>query len=93
MATKTTYVTQRVSELTDEQLAAELARRKKLKAETPTPLATPNFDAVIATVKEYIDSLAKRGEEPKDCKQWMFEAAVEAVYGREIWQWISSRDR
>jgi len=88
----TTYNTQRVSELTDEQLEAELKRRKKVKDAKPTPLETPNFSGVIATVTEYIDSLAE-GHEPKDIKQYTFEAAVEAVYGRSVWNWINSRER
>ena len=78
----------------DEQLEAELTRRKKEKerAEMPKPVPNPDWSQVILLCTSYIATLAEAKWEQKDSKIYIFEAAMEAVYGsKEIWKWINKK--
>jgi len=78
----------------DELLEAELARRKA-KAneptgaiEPPTPLGTPYWGRLIEYCLSGIDEAARVGYIDKNFDHWVYEAALEAVFGPEIWTWI-----
>ena len=78
----------------DEQLEAELTRRKteRERAEIPKPVPDPDWSEVIFLCTSYISTLAEAGWEQKDSKMYIFEAAMEAVYGgSEIWHWINKK--
>lgn len=79
-----------INDYSIEELQALIEQKKKEEREAPAPLVSPNFSPIINMVKEYISDLEK-GREPADSKQWIFEAAVEAVYGRKIWDWVNKR--
>jgi hypothetical protein len=55
---------------------------------SPQPLKEPDFTKLKDQVMEYFEGL-KRGETPKDAQHYIYEAAVEAVYGEEIWDFIN----
>lgn len=38
--------------------------------------------------KKYVDAVAGGGYVDEDHDHWIFEAAMEAVYGKGIWEWI-----
>ena len=77
----------------DEQLEAELMRRKRERerAEMPTPIINPDWSHVIMLCAGYIAELAKANHEPKDSREYIFEAAIEAIYGEKVWQWINKK--
>lgn len=75
-----------------EELERLIAEKKKEEAKAPAPLDVPNFDRITVEVKEYIASI-ERGEEPKDIEHWLYESAIEAVFGPKIWNWINSFHR
>lgn len=75
---------------TEKQLRAELERREKenAKGARPAPLAEPNFDQLREVCESYIDDLDKLGWVDDDHKHYIFESAMEALYGKNVWFWI-----
>ena len=76
-----------------EALEEELRRREREEREQakPQPIDNPDWSRVQQNCEEYIDRIHVAGEPPKDAKQYIFEAAIEAVYGgRDVWHWINS---
>ncbi len=70
-----------------EQLKAELAEREKLGP--PRPRMQPDFSKLETFIKEGVQQVAHEGCSPKDFNQYVFELAMEAFYGREIWDWYN----
>jgi len=77
--------------LTDGELAAEVERRAKLANHPPKPLPNPDFSKLKKYVIEVTEDLA-RGEMPKDYEHYIYEAAIEAVYGKKYWAWMNKQD-
>jgi hypothetical protein len=75
------------------QLEDELARRKREAEEgaKPKPIESPDWTGVQATCESYVEALFRRGYVDSDDKQWIFEAAMEAVFGKDVWPWVNSR--
>jgi hypothetical protein len=82
-----------IEQLSDAELEAEMARRKAEKeaAKRPKPLPEPDFSNVVKQCAEYIKQLSADGYYDDDTKQYIFEAAVEAVYGRDVWDWVREK--
>lgn len=80
--------------LTDEQLEQELAARKAAKAEQekPRPLPNPNFQRLQESCVACIEKIEKEGDPEGDCKHWIYESALEAVFGKDVWKWINSKN-
>ena len=78
----------------DEQLEAELTRRKREKelAEIPKPVKNPDWSNVIMLCTSYVSTIAEAKWEQSDSKRYIFEAAMEAIYGgSEVWHWINKK--
>jgi hypothetical protein len=75
----------RLGKYTDEELLAELERRKQ---EAPVPLVNPDFTKVRKLVIDYVEN-----NHVKDIEHYIFEEAVNAVYGLnyDIWNYINHR--
>ncbi len=58
---------------------------KKRQQKTIQPVENPDFSDLIQTVKEQVEGTIK-GEEPKDGEHWIYEAAMTAVYGDNIFE-------
>jgi len=73
-----------------EELLAEIKRRELAKR-LPSQISTPNFKPLEGVIKDYIAEVAV---EPKadfsDAVQHIFESAVEAMYGKDIWEWLDT---
>lgn len=82
-----------IDNLTDEELAAELERRKQRKEqeEKPKQLETIDITSLRAICQEYIDTLASGGYVSDDFDHYIYEAAIEAVFGTGVWGWINKR--
>jgi len=55
----------------------------------PMPIDNPKLDNLKALCEEYLDEV-ERGDEDTDTKHYLFEAAMEAFYGKEVWEYINS---
>lgn len=74
-----------------EELEAELAKRKKDK-QRPKPLESPNFKNLIELVEKSIPEYLENGHVDDDFDHYVFEAAMEAIYGKNIWKWWNKQD-
>ena len=74
---------------TAEELKAELALRAvEEEVKKPQKLENMDFSSLIKTVEGYIDRVDANKFEDDDDSHYIFEAAVEAIYGHDIWEWI-----
>ena len=73
--------------ISTEELEQELERRRSLPPK-PRPLISPNFSELVRACSDYIDILEKQGE-TSDSQHFIFEEAMNAVYGEDVWDWIN----
>lgn len=62
--------------------------------EMPQELAKPNLAKLQATVRDYIEYLGSGNysdDGASDYEHCIFEAAVETMYGDQVWNWINSK--
>lgn len=76
---------------TDEELRAEMDRREKEKDKKPEPKEEIDWSKLIECVKEGVTILDEEGYEQNDFEHYVFEAAMTAVYGDEIWDWWNKK--
>lgn len=84
----------KLEKLSDETLAArsqeiqeELRRRKERPISMPTPLAKPDFTALLNTIEYGVQQTAQTRMEDEDFSHFVYESAMEAVYGKAYWEW------
>ncbi len=72
-----------------ETLREELAAREKVlvSKKPPDEVAYKNFHQLVLTIREGTAQSLKDGYEREDFKHYVYEAAMEAVYGKEYWDW------
>lgn len=74
-------------------LEYEIARREReaqlIKDSVPNMLIPMDFVPVINTCQECIEHIAKHRRDLKDSEHWVYESAMEAVYGHDIWKYIN----
>lgn len=81
-----------LKDFTDEDLSAELARRKAARLQRPAPLEQPNWQPLHVMVAEYAawcDSDDYNCDGASDWEHYIYERAVECVYGKAFWDWIN----
>lgn len=76
----------KLSKYTDEELRQELLNRDK-ERRPPKPLDKVDFTPVIDIVKLNVNTLAAGEYINDDFDYSIFSAAMEAVYGKDIWLW------
>lgn len=77
----------------DSDLETELKRREKQETK-PKPRCESWIDdlkPIVAICKLYIDSL-HGGEYFKDHEHYIFEVAMDLVYGKQVWNWIRENE-
>ena len=81
-----------LSGFTDEEIELEMAKRKRAAEEQsiPVPKPNPDFKELINACRSHISDIA-RTEHDDDTEHYIYEAAIEAVYGDEVWKWINKR--
>ena len=78
-------------EYATEELEEEIELRKRKKTKIIQPLHSPDFGGLTNTLSEYISYVSsEKYFEENDWKEWIFESAIEAVYGKRFWTWKSS---
>jgi len=78
-----------ITKVATEDLERELKARNKKVVSAPRPLPNPDFSALIDTVVGGTARTVADGYEDEDFKHYVYEAAVEAVYGKAYWAWRS----
>lgn len=57
---------------------------------TPEALPNPDFTELIKVCKEYIEDMDNEDfHEDDDDQHYIFEAALEAVFGKDVWKWVN----
>lgn len=83
------------TKMTIEELRALLQEREEREREEsrPKPLANPDFSAVIKLCQALIDELAEADSccDMSDNDHYIYEAAMQAVFGKDVWLWINER--
>lgn len=79
-----------IEQLEIEELEREIEIRKELlrKKNKPQEIKEKNWTLVIKYCLNYIDDLYEDGYVDSDLKQYIFEAAMQAVFGGNVWEWI-----
>lgn len=81
-----------LKQVSDAELRHELALREakaKLRVE-PVLLPNPDFRRVVALMTAGVREAQETGRFPKDFKHYVYEAALEAIYGHEFWAWYNA---
>lgn len=76
-----------LTNFSDDQLRDELKRRRDEKK--PKQLPTPDFTELGILCNEYIESIHSKGWADDDSKEFIFEAALRAFYGMDIFKWTN----
>ena len=78
-----------------DRLQAELEQRRKERelATMPKPVENPDWTEVKKMCQEVIDGLAKEGWYDEDLKHYIYESAMEAVFGKDVFTWMNKRGR
>ena len=81
----------RLEDLSTRDLKRELEKRNKLK-KTGRPEKKDNIDFtdLINYCEEHIDNILDADE--RDDEHWVYEAAIECIYGKKFWDWYNNLD-
>lgn len=79
--------------LTDEQLEREIERRKSIreKEERPKPLKNPDLSKLIKVCEERIKECEDGEGEDSDTPHYIYESAMQAIYGDDVFKWLNNR--
>lgn len=85
------------------QLQIKLPSRKEVTLEdilngpkennpiVPQPVPNPDLKNLLDTMNSVLEVAEERGYMDDDAPNYVWEAAMEAFYGKEIWNWINSK--
>ena len=78
-----------------DRLQTELEKRRQAQFwETmPKPVENPDWTEVKKMCQEVISQLAKDGWRDEDLKHYIYESAMEAVFGKDVFTWMNKRGR
>jgi hypothetical protein len=80
-----------IKDVSDEDLAAEVARRKAISySERPLKRTIPKLDGLLSTIDSGIDLQIAEQAEDDDFVHYVYEAAMEAVF-EDYFKWHNSR--
>jgi hypothetical protein len=77
------------SKVEELQALVDQRNQETIKATNPQPLPSPDFGPLVELCQGYIDDLEKWGYVDERYKQWMFETAMQAVFGNDVWEWTN----
>lgn len=82
-----------ITQASEAELLAELERRKKAaQGIPPEPKENPDFSRLTRLILENVTEMVSAEYEEGDMAQYIYEAALEAVYGKEYWDWRNKQD-
>lgn len=76
------------------QLEKELeeAKKQEIPQPLPSPLPSPYFNPLIKMCESHIASIAEKGYADEDDKHYIFECALESIYGKNVWSWYNKNN-
>jgi len=77
-----------LKEYSTEDLRKELTRREE-ESSAAAPLEKIDWQPVIDLVIDGVDTMRNECYEPKDFEHYVYEAVMEAVYGKDVWKWYN----
>lgn len=84
-----------IEDLSTDTLIKEIEKRghEEEKIESmPAPLENPDFSSVIELCKNQILEMTKADYcEDNDSDHYIYEAAMQAIYGKDVWEWINKQ--
>ena len=80
-----------IKNLTTEELVTELARRNKVVAKMPKPLVEPNFEKLIELCNDTLKQISDGDSTDNDYEYYIYEEAMQAIYGVDIFDWINDQ--
>ena len=79
---------------TEDEIKDEMERRK-LEALIPAPQPIKpnecNWSPVFVVCLDYMRDLERQGWADDDYEHYIYESAIEAVFGKDVWKYINSR--
>jgi hypothetical protein len=75
-----------------EELVAELAKRKKEASQMPEPLKNPDFSKLRDMIISSYQQCAEEEAEDVNLEHYIYERAVEAVFGKAFWEWRNKQN-
>jgi hypothetical protein len=80
-----------MTQYSDDDLRAELRRREGLAAVSePKKLLAPNLEKLSYLCTEHLRLIAC-GTRDEDMPHYIYEAAMEAFYGKDVWKFVNAR--
>lgn len=78
-----------LQKISDEDLQHEIERRaaEKIANAKPQKLTNIQWAPLLKLAQEGIDGVASDGYPGKDFDHYIFEQAMECIYGRKVWDW------
>lgn len=67
-------------------------QKEEIEETKVLPINNPDFTKLIETCESVIKDIAEQGYS-KDQKQWVYESAMECIYGSGCWGWINKHDK
>lgn len=82
-----------LSKLSDEDLEKELKRRKEQARKTPSPVPDPDWAKLVQTAQKCLADMEQNDYWDEDNDQYIYEAAMKAIYGPNFFDWFNERVR
>ena len=84
-----------LKDISTDILETELKRRENEQKERnkPKQLGTFNLEPLRKICQEYVDQLDKDHYVDDDLEHYIFEIAIETVFGENIWHWVRDQYR
>lgn len=80
-----------LSKISGDELQAELDRRRSVPPALPIPLSNPDFTKLRDMIVAEATTTQEKNGEDDDFSHYVYEAAMEAVYGPDAyWDWVNS---
>lgn len=84
-----------ISELEDIIVQRKLHEQKPVPVQLPRAVQDEAWGNLVRVCRAYIDQLAdpKGKRDPEDQEHYIFEKALELVYGGRIWGWVKEANK
>ena len=73
---------------TKDELLEEIERRDRRRKDRPIQVKDPDFGPAVKYAEELMNDIEK-GEVNDDAQHYVYETVMEAVYGKDVWNWIN----
>lgn len=76
----------------EDDIAKELERKACATANPPVPLASPDFTVLRQVVERGVKEEIEQQDPDDDFKQYVYEAAMDAIYGPAYFEWRNKQE-